>query len=83
MLEWTCAIATCGVRVFAAAAYAKSETHMSATISTAGVDEVLKFMSQGSAYSDHPSSVQIVETHISWVFLTNQYVSKLKKNGEV
>ncbi|HWB08060.1 MAG TPA: AAA family ATPase [Pirellulales bacterium] len=32
-----------------------------------------------SAYPDRPSRVELVETHISWVFLTDRFVYKLKK----
>jgi aminoglycoside phosphotransferase family enzyme len=36
-------------------------------------------LSDPSSYPDLPTSVQIVETHISWVFLTDKYAYKLKK----
>ncbi len=42
-------------------------------------EELLGFLSQPSAYPRPTSSVTRVETHISWVFLTDQYVYKLKK----
>jgi aminoglycoside phosphotransferase family enzyme/predicted kinase/ADP-ribose pyrophosphatase YjhB (NUDIX family) len=32
-----------------------------------------------SAYPERPRRVEMVETHISWVFLTDRYVYKLKK----
>ena len=31
------------------------------------------------AYTERPQSVELVETHISWVFLTGRYAYKLKK----
>jgi len=36
-------------------------------------------LSGASAYPDRPRSVEIIETHISWVFLTDRFVYKLKK----
>jgi aminoglycoside phosphotransferase family enzyme/predicted kinase len=44
-----------------------------------GSDAVLEFLSRPSSYPDKPSSVEVVETHISWVFLTDRYAYKLKK----
>ena len=32
-----------------------------------------------TAYRDNPLKVDVVETHISWVFLTDKYAYKLKK----
>ncbi len=32
-----------------------------------------------SAYADHPVSVELVETHVSWLFLTGARVYKVKK----
>jgi uncharacterized protein len=50
-------------------------------ISSAREDELpdkVRFLSDQSSYeSTHP--VQVLETHMSWVFLTDQYVYKLKK----
>jgi len=37
------------------------------------------FLSQPSVYPDHPSRVDVIQTHMSWVFLTDQLVYKLKK----
>ena len=42
-------------------------------------DELVEFLRQSSAYDDGPSRVECVETHISWVFLTDQFAYKLKK----
>jgi aminoglycoside phosphotransferase family enzyme/predicted kinase len=36
-------------------------------------------MNDPSSYPEHPISVQVIETHISWVFLTDRYAYKLKK----
>lgn len=41
--------------------------------------ERLAFLRSPDAYPDHPSEVQAVETHISWVFLTERHAYKLKK----
>lgn len=43
------------------------------------LQSVVDVMSDTSSYPDHPSSVQVIETHISWVFLTDRYAYKLKK----
>jgi aminoglycoside phosphotransferase family enzyme len=40
--------------------------------------EVL-FLSRPDAYPDRPAAVEIVETHFAWVFLSRQFVYKLKK----
>ena len=40
---------------------------------------VLDFLQRASSYPDRPGSVEAVETHISWVFLTDRYAYKLKK----
>lgn len=37
------------------------------------------FLEKPSAYPDHPQRVVSIETHMSWVFLTDQYAYKLKK----
>ena len=39
----------------------------------------VQFLSQPTSYADCPSSVETIETHMSWVFLTDQFVYKLKK----
>lgn len=41
--------------------------------------EKLAFLKRPSTYSEHPISVDAIETHMSWVFLTPEYVYKLKK----
>ncbi|MEX2307311.1 MAG: AAA family ATPase [Pirellulales bacterium] len=40
---------------------------------------VVDLMNNPSSYPEHPSSVQLIETHISWVFLTDRNAYKLKK----
>jgi aminoglycoside phosphotransferase family enzyme/predicted kinase len=42
-------------------------------------NQIVEFMSASSAYRDRPATVQVLETHISWVFLTDRYAYKLKK----
>jgi aminoglycoside phosphotransferase family enzyme/predicted kinase len=36
-------------------------------------------MTKGSFYPESPHTVQVLETHISWVFLTDRFAYKLKK----
>ncbi|MFC3284533.1 hypothetical protein [Litchfieldella rifensis] len=48
--------------------------------STDDLAEKVRFLSQPEAYPDQPASVQLVETHFSYVFLTDTRVYKLKKN---
>jgi aminoglycoside phosphotransferase family enzyme len=42
-------------------------------------DEQIPFLQQALASLYHEPEVTLVETHISWVFLTSQYAYKLKK----
>ena len=44
-----------------------------------GIEATVAFLRRREAYSEKPSEVEVVETHMSWVFLTEQYVYKLKK----
>lgn len=37
------------------------------------------FLGDPANYSDRPASVEVVETHMSWVFLADRYVYKFKK----
>jgi len=37
------------------------------------------FLSRPSSYADHPAHVEIIQTHMSWVFLADRFVYKLKK----
>lgn len=41
--------------------------------------EIVQLLSAPSTYPDNPSSVEMIETHISWVFLTDRHAYKLKK----
>ncbi len=39
----------------------------------------VQFLSSPNGYPEHPSRVDVTETHFSWVFLTDTYAYKLKK----
>jgi uncharacterized protein len=52
---------------------------MSATSASIRSQKLIELMSNVSSYPDRPRAVQVVETHISWVFLTDRYAYKLKK----
>ena len=41
--------------------------------------EKVKFLSHAASYGERPRAVRAIETHMSWVFLTNKYAYKLKK----
>ncbi len=43
------------------------------------MQEVFEFLSDPSSYADYPSAMEVIETHISWVFLTDRFAYKLKK----
>jgi hypothetical protein len=47
-----------------------------ATIDLAGK---LEFLSRPQNYPDRPGRVETIETHMSWVFLTERFAYKLKK----
>ncbi len=40
---------------------------------------IVEFLSCPDSYADRPARVDCIETHISWVFLTDRYAYKLKK----
>ena len=44
-----------------------------------GVEAKVAFLRRVEAYPETPNSVEVVETHMSWVFLTDRYAYKLKK----
>lgn len=44
-----------------------------------GIAEKVKFLGSKENYPGHPKKVEVLETHMSWVFLTNHFVYKLKK----
>jgi aminoglycoside phosphotransferase family enzyme len=43
------------------------------------IDRKVAFLASPAAYAERPSRVERIETHFSWVFLTDRYVYKLKK----
>lgn len=43
------------------------------------IEAKVAFLRQTGAFSDSPKQVKVVETHMSWVFLTDNYAYKLKK----
>lgn len=44
-----------------------------------GIGDKVRFLSQPSTYPERPDQVERVESHMAWVFLTNQHAFKLKK----
>jgi uncharacterized protein len=43
------------------------------------LDEKVRLLRRPEAYPERPSRVQAIETHMSWVFLTDRFAYKLKK----
>jgi aminoglycoside phosphotransferase family enzyme len=43
------------------------------------ISRKVAFLASPKAYADQPARIEIVETHLSWVFLTDRHVFKLKK----
>ncbi|WP_223425411.1 hypothetical protein [Tateyamaria pelophila] len=43
------------------------------------ISEKVRFLSDAAAYPHGPKSVEVIETHMSWVFLADDLVYKLKK----
>ena len=43
------------------------------------IDRKVRFLGSLAAYAERPTRVERIETHFSWVFLTDRYVYKLKK----
>jgi len=41
--------------------------------------QVVKALMTPEAYEDNPGSIELVQTHISFVFLTKNFVYKMKK----
>src|SRR5882757_2168995 len=41
--------------------------------------DIVALLSRASSYHDDTTSVDMIETHISWVFLTDRHAYKLKK----
>lgn len=52
---------------------------MSHQPSLPNIDAKVDFLSSSAAYPDYEGKVEVVETHMSWVFLTETRVYKLKK----
>jgi aminoglycoside phosphotransferase family enzyme len=48
-------------------------------VSGPGIEATVAFLRQREAYAEHPNKVAVIETHMSWLFLTEEYVYKLKK----
>ncbi|HSD26332.1 MAG TPA: hypothetical protein VLL75_03460 [Vicinamibacteria bacterium] len=44
-----------------------------------GIEAKVAFLRRPEAYAEKPGSVEVVETHMSWVFLTERHAYKLKK----
>ena len=42
-------------------------------------ESVVELLWQPGAYAERPVKVECIETHISWVFLTDRFAYKLKK----
>jgi aminoglycoside phosphotransferase family enzyme len=55
-----------------------SDCHASAQ-QEIGINRKVAFLGTSAAYEERPSRVERIETHFSWVFLTDRYVYKLKK----
>ena len=51
----------------------------SSTIAVPSSESLVNVLRQPTLYGKHVSSVECIETHISWVFLTDQFAFKLKK----
>jgi uncharacterized protein len=43
------------------------------------IRDKVSFLSNTDAYPEKPGQVEVIETHISWIFLTDRFVYKLKK----
>jgi aminoglycoside phosphotransferase family enzyme/predicted kinase len=52
---------------------------MAAALQTAKVSDLAARMLRPDFYPERPAKVELVETHISWVFLTDRFAYKLKK----
>ena len=45
----------------------------------ASIERKVAFLRRPDAYPERPARVEVIETHMSWVFLTDELVYKLKK----
>ncbi len=52
---------------------------MSTVASPVEASQIVQLLGDPAAYPDCPTAVQGIETHLSWVFLTDRFVYKLKK----
>lgn len=48
-------------------------------MSAPGIEAKVAFLARPQTYADAPRAVEVVETHMSWVFLTDRHAYKLKK----
>ncbi len=51
----------------------------SGLLSGGGIGRKIRFLSRPDSYPEQPSRVAAIETHFSWVFLTDTHAYKLKK----
>jgi uncharacterized protein len=52
---------------------------MASSCAETSLAEKLEFLAWAQHYPEQPSGVEAIETHMSWVFLTERYAYKLKK----
>ena len=52
---------------------------MSIATRTPTTRDICEFLQHASAYPERPQRVTVLETHISWIFLTDHFAYKLKK----
>ena len=43
------------------------------------ISDTLRFLTDPESYPEHPRRIETIETHYSWVFLTDRHAYKLKK----
>jgi aminoglycoside phosphotransferase family enzyme len=48
-------------------------------VSRPGIEATVAFLRRRDVYAERPYKVDVVETHMSWIFLTERHVYKLKK----
>jgi aminoglycoside phosphotransferase family enzyme len=48
-------------------------------MSRPGIEATVAFLRRREVYAEKPYKVEVIETHMSWVFLTERHVYKLKK----
>lgn len=49
------------------------------SVPAASIERKVAFLRCPEAYPDRPTAIEVVETHMSWVFLSAEHVYKLKK----